>query len=482
MSFFRSVIAASLVSLIAAMALHFIGFSMGFEEFRGGYAVLSVDEDAIEDKPLKSIIQSTGLYFVGEPVCESTQWVFLDGFDSILRIPLDEYGTRVFDFDPRNDGYADKVREIFVRNGKRYAYIPLMAGNWNSDALDKKLAELMRDIPFSVNYFGIGRPLFLFFAVYTTASALLLIFIYRNRKVHRSIVNIIPMIPVLSSLGFFGAAGIGSAALLYGLFILLKEPLGDLVNPTRPHSKYFKKRMAEMYKEIILPYKNYWFFLPVFVLAFAVLVIFSQLQFLFLIAASVVSFAVFFFSLKIVSFSGVEHKRFNPITIVKRRFPEFVFPIYILPFIVGAFVTMIFTPRMSGSYDNSNRFDIIIEEKDYFDHIEFQTSFSVRRFGADSDVFPVFYPDSDGFPVMNANAASAEIRPGDYPPFPLKYLMEFFNTVNSGTRTTTDSRALGGIGDNLSLLVLLLFVLPGLIINNKLLYNKKNMRGSRKDA
>jgi len=472
MSFFRSVLVASLVSLLAAIALHFIGFSMGFEEFRGGYAVLAVD-DTIDDKPLRSIIQSTGLYFVGEPVSESSQWVLLDRFDSIQRIPLDEYHTRVLDFDPRNDGYAQKVREIFVRNGKRFAYIPLMAGNWNSDALDKKLSELMQDIPFSVNYFGIGRPLFLFFTVYAAASLILLIFIYKNRKVHRSIVNIIPMVPVLSSLGFFGAAGIGSAALLYGLFILLKEPLGDLVNPTRPHSKYFKKRMSEIKKEIILPYKNYWFFLPVFILAFAVLVIFSQLQLLFLLAAFIVSFAVFFFSLKIVSFSGVEHKRFNPITIVKRRFPEFVFPIYILPFIAGAFITMFFTPHMSGTYDTANRFDVIIEEQDYFDHIEFQSSFSTRHLGTNSSVFPVFHADADGFPVMNVNTASHEIKLGDFPAFPLKYLMEFFNTVNSGNRTRTNTRNFGGINENLSLLVLLLFILPGLIINNKLLYNVK---------
>jgi len=481
MSFFRSVLVASLFSLLAAMALHFLGFSFGYEEFRGGYAVLAV-EDTIEDKPLRSIIQSTGLYFIGEPVSESTQWIFLDGFDSIQRIPLDEYRERVFDFDPRNDGYADKVREIFVRDGKRYAYIPLMAGNWNQTALDNKLSELMDDIPFTVDYFGIGRPLLLFFIIYAAASAVLLIFIYKNRKVHRSIVNIIPMIPVLSSLGFFGAAGIGSAALLYGLFILLKEPLGDLVNPTRPHSKNFKKRMAELYKEIILPYKNYWFFLPVFIIAFSVLVIYSQLQLLFLIAVSIASFAVFFFSLKIVSFSGVEHKRFNPLTIVKRRFPEFVFPVYIFPFIVGAFVTLFFTPYMAGTYDTANKFDVIIEEQDYYNHIVFQSSFSTRNLGTASGAFPAFHYDADGLPVMNEITQGQDIKMSDFPPFPLKYLMEFFITVNSGDKADSDMRNYSGITENLSLLVLLIFILPGLIINNKLLYNVKNIMRSRKDA
>ena len=463
MSFFRSVLLASLISLLVAIALLFLGFSMGYEEFRSGYAVITTDA-SVEDRHLRSLLDTSALFFVGEPISESSQWVMLDVFDSLERVPLDTYSSRVFPFDPRNDGYADKIREVFVKDGKRYVYMPIMAGNWDTGLLNRKFDEILINIPYTVDYFGLGRPLALFFIVYAAASAILLFLCYINRKIHRSIVNIIPMIPVLSSLCFFGAAGIGCAALLFALFIILKEPLGDLVNPPAPLAKDFYKRMNQLYKEIIIPYRYYWFFLPVFIAGFTVLIIFTQLKFLFLLAAIAASFAVFFFSLKIVSFSGVEHKRFNPVTIMKRSFPEYVFPVYILAFVAGAFITMFFTPYMSGTYGFNKRFDILVDEQDYNAHILFQASFSTVQMGTSSAAFPAFIFDKDGLPSVDSRQGGQNIRLSDYPQFPLKYLMEFFNNVNNGDRLNTQTgSSSGGISERLSLIVLLIFLFPGIL-------------------
>jgi len=316
------------------------------------------------------------------------------------------------------------------------------------------------------------------------------------------------MVPVLSSLGFFGAAGIGSAALLFALFIMLKEPLNELVNP--PPLLKNKRNLKAIYKEIIAPYRYYWLFVPVFAGALSILVIFSQLKVLFLIAVTVAGFAVFFFSLKIVIFSGVEHKRFNPLTIVRRRFPEFVFPMYILPFVIGVFLTMFFTPYMSGSYDTGAKFDVIITEQDYYDHLAYQTSFSTRKLGASFSTFPSFSYDADGLVSMNKTNTSQSVKMSDFPSFPLKHLMDFFNHVNNGD-IVNSSKSTGRIQENLSLLVLLLFLFPGLVFrrknnnsnggafdgvkknsgkirsaginwNNKLLYNDNSILRSRKDA
>jgi len=512
MSFFRSVLIASLISLVAAGVLLFAGFLMGYEEFRGGYAVLSVD-DSIEDRSLRSILD-TGLLLGVEPISESSQWVMLDEFDTLRRIPLDTYHSRIFPFDPRYDGYADKLKKVFVRDGKRFVYIPLIAGNWNSSLLDKKFREILGDISYSINYYGIGRPLSLFFIVYAAASVLLLFMCYIKRKKHRSIVNIIPMVPVLSSLGFFGAAGIGCAALLFGLFILLKEPLADLVNPVGTPAAGYKEKINKLYKEIILPYRYFWLFLPVFIFGFTIFIIFSPLKLLFLIIVSAASFAVFFVSLKIVSFSGVEHRRFNPVTIMRKRFPEFVFPMYILPFVAGAFITMFFTPYMSGSYDSGVKFDAIVDEQDYYEHLAYQASFSTRQMGSLSGDFPSYFFDKDGLPSVSAASTKQSVNFSDFPPFPLKHLMEFFNNVNSGEKTNTDVNTRkhdGGLAEKLSLLILLLFLLPGLTArkkdgdsrkinfdgfkrfsgklgliginwNKKLLYNKKHSLFKRKDA
>jgi hypothetical protein len=507
MSFFRSVLLASLISLLAALGLLFLGSAMGYEEFRSGYAVLITDV-SINDRVIRSHLESGELFFGGSPISESLQWVLLDEFDSLKRIPLDQYSSRIFPFDPRNDGYADKLKQVFVRDGKRFVYVPLFAGSWKTNFLNKKFDELMGDIPYSVEYYGIGRPLFLFFGVYAIASVILLALCYAKRKIHRSIVNIIPMVPVLSSFGFFGAAGIGSAALLFALFILLKEPLNELVNP--PPLTETGHKLKRIYKEIIAPYKFYWLFLPVFAAAFSILVVFSQLKLLFLIAVTAASFAVFFFSLKIVSFSGVEHRRFNPLLIKRKRFPEFVFPMYILPFVAGAFLIMFLMPYMPGSYYPGEGFDIIISEQDYYEHIAYQALFSTRQLSTSSAAFPSFSYDTDGLVSMNKMNSNQPVKMSDFPDFPLKRLMEFFNNVNNGDivnsgKSTVRKR------ENLSLLVLLVFLFPGLFLrgksdgsrggtfddvkdnseklrltginwNNKLLYNDRSLLRSRKDA
>jgi hypothetical protein len=459
MSFFRSVLLASLISLLAGLCLLFLGSAMGYEEFRSGYAVLTTD-DSIDDKVIRSNLESGEIFFGGSPISESSQWVLLDEFDSVKKVPLDQYSLRILPFDPRNDGYADKLKGVFVKGGKRFVYVPLFAGNWKANFLDKKFSELMGTVPYSVEYYGIGRPLALFFIIYAAASAVLLVLCYLKRKVHRSIVNIIPMIPVLSSLGFFGAAGIGSAAVLFALFILLKEPLNELVNPP-PLIIKRGKNIKNIYKEIIVPYKYYWLFIPVFAAVLSVLVIFSQLKVLFLIAVTAASFAVFFFSLKIVAFSGVEHRRFNPLMILRRRFPEFVFPMYVLPLVIGAFLAMFFTPFMSGSYDSGNKFDIIVTEQDYYDHLTFQTTFSTRRLGESSSSFPAFSIDTDGLFYMNKTGAAQSVKMSDFPGFPLKHLMEFFNNVNNGD-IVNSGKSTGRIQENLSLLVLLLLLFPAL--------------------
>jgi len=507
MSFFRSVLLASLISLIAALALLFLGSAMGYEEFRGGYAVLTTDA-SLNDRDLRSLLEPSEYFFGGSPVSESSQWVLLDEFDSIKRIPLDQYSSRVFSFDPRNDGYADKIREVFVKDEKRCVYIPLVPGNWNASLLDKKFGEMLGEIPFSIDYYGIGRPLALFFIVYAAASLILLALCYLKRKTHRSIVNIIPMIPVLSSLGFFGAAGIGAAAILFALFIMFKEPLNDLINP--PPLREKKLKFKTIYREVILPYRFYWLLLPVFIGALAVLIVFSQLKLLFMIAVSVASFAVFFFSLKIVTFSGVEHRRFNPLIIVRQRFPEFIFPLYVLPFAVGAIFTLYFMPFMSGSFDYNKKFDVFVTEQDYFEHIAFQASFSTRQMGTSSAAFPDYYIDKDGLVAMDKGKVTQSVKISDYPPFPLRHLMEFFNNVNNGVKTDTTGGS-AGVSEKISLLVLLLFLLPvfipakndenngkvnlegvkknsgtlrqtGLNWNKSLLYNTKKILRSRKDA
>jgi len=467
MSFIRSCLFISLISLPAALGLLALGSVMGYEEFRGGYAVLTTG-DSIDDKTLRSSLEKGAAFFGGSPVSESSQWVMLDEFDAVRAIPLDTYSLRVASFDPRNDGYAEKVRQVFLRDGKRFVYVPLKAGNWNSSLLEKQFNDLLGNIPFSVEYYGIGRPLHLFFIAYAAASIGLFVICLVKKKSHIGAANIIVLIPVFSSLAFFGAAGIAAAALLFALFIMLREPLNELVTLTGSFLKQDGNIFKLIYKEIILSYKYYWFFLPVFALFFSALIIFSQLKVLFFLAVLICALAVFFLSLRILTFSAGSRKRFAPVLIMRHRFPEFAFSFFMLPFVIAAFLTFFFTPYMSGSYVSNSKFDAMLNEQDYLAHLSYQASFSTQQFGASFSAFPAFFLDTDGLPSMyDYNSANQAVNIDNFPPFPLKNLMDFFHNVNSGKRTDAGSGTSTRFTELMSLLVLLLFLFPGLFFRTK---------------
>ena len=455
MSFFRSFLLVCLISFAAAFGLLILGSLMGYEEFRGGYAVLSVDA-SVDDAAVVSLLQSGDNNFGGTPVSESSQWVFLDEFDSINKIPLAQYPARILPFDPRNDGYAGKLKQLFLKDEKRLFYIPLQAGNWDVNLLDKQLSSLLGDIYFSVDYYGVGRPLYLFFIAYAAASFCFFIICLIRKKQSGKIACIITLIPVLSSFAFFGAHGIACAAVFLAFFILLRDLLTEL--SILPAS-------GKIYKKYFLPYRLYWFFLLLFPPVFYILIYFSQIKLFFFISAGAAAFLVFFLSLKIMSVSRKEHKRFTPVLIMRKRSPEFVLPFYILPFAAAAVFVLFAAPYMTAVYDSEKKFDAFITEKDYYDHINFQASFSVRQINdpnVSAGAFPEFFFDADGLPSI-LSAANITVNMNDFPPFPLRNLMDFFNDVNSRNKTSSIGSS-GTIAGKLSLLVLLLFILPGLFI------------------
>jgi len=466
MSVFRSFLLICLISFSAAFGLLFLGSLMGYEEFRGGYAVVSADA-ALEDKFVLSLLDKGSHFFGGTPVSESSQWVLLDEFDSIKKIPLDQYYDRVFHFDPRNDGYADKLKEIFIKDDKRFFYIPLQAGSWNVSLINEQFDNIFGDIPYSVNYFGVGRPLYLFFAAYGAASLLFFIICLIKRKNTNGTGSIIALIPVFSSLAFFGAHGIACAAVFSAFFILLKDLCYELKiqlsgGVSRANRNFSLKRF---FKNYIFQYRFCWLFFLLFPAVFACIVYFSQVKILFICAVFASSLAVFILSQKIISVTRKKHKRFNPVLIIKQSDPKFAFPVYILPFAAAAVFVLIAAPYMTSSYDSEGKFDVTVGENDYHDHLNFQVFFSVRKIGSTSAFFPEFFYDADGLPSITVSKTQS-LNLNDFPPFPLKPLLDFFEDVNSGQRMSP-SGGTGRISDKLLLLVLLPFLLPGLFARKK---------------
>jgi len=471
MSIFRSCLLICLICLTLSFGLFLLGQAMGYEEYRGGYAVLSFDA-SVDDSFLRGLLSDTD-GFAGVPVSESSQWVMLDNFNSFETVPLDKYFSRVTSFDPRNDGYAVKLRDVFVRDGKRFVYIPLEYGNWTPVLLDKKFKTLLADIPFSGEYYGTGKPLKLFFTSYAAASLCLLIICYVKKYARHVMINAAALIPVFSSLAFFGAAGIACASLLLALFIFLKDPVNEFLILFWSSYKGNSQKFKLIYREIIKPYRTYWLFLPAFAAAVAITVVFSQLKLLFLLAVLAAACAVLFFSSKMLSLSGGGHRRFTPVLIINRRVMDFTFSFCMLPFTAAAFFAVFLSPYISGAYESDGKFDVVIEERDYYAHLAYQWGFSTRQLGSGPDSgYPVYVFGEDGLPSPDeTHGAEQAFNTEDFPSFPLRHLVDFFQGVNSAEKTGGKNNR--GLSETPVLAVLLLFAIP-LFIKRKDVYSPKN--------
>ncbi|MCL2473083.1 MAG: hypothetical protein FWF26_05325, partial [Treponema sp.] len=86
-----------------------------------GFAVLSLDESQ-NDREIQELLYSKG---IKDFFSESTQVVPVDDFGSLKMVPLDSFRNEIEKFDPRDDGYAQKLSSFFVRDGKRFFFLPL---------------------------------------------------------------------------------------------------------------------------------------------------------------------------------------------------------------------------------------------------------------------------------------------------------------------------------------------------------------------
>jgi hypothetical protein len=86
-----------------------------------GFAALTLDA-SYPDRQIRELLAYGG---VKTAIGESSQWVFLEDFGGLEQVPLDRYWERVEPFDPRNDGYAERLQSFFVFNGERRIFIGL---------------------------------------------------------------------------------------------------------------------------------------------------------------------------------------------------------------------------------------------------------------------------------------------------------------------------------------------------------------------
>jgi hypothetical protein len=371
-----------------------------------------------------------------EIVSESSQWVLLDGFGGLERIPLDEYKNRLEPRDPRNDGYAEKLRSFFVREGKRLFFIPLSG----SGPAEKRISALLGDLPFSLEYPGAGTPLLLCLLLFCCAAFGALYFAGPAPPV-------LPCIPPGLGRAFLGFPGIVLGALPAGLALLLRKPFTELCALFRAGPSNPPERGRRIPGDIFRLWKHHWLLVPVFAAAYGLLAFFSASGIragqrgLFFLFAGGVFFAhpgLLFFSLTVFSRRGDTrgHVRFSPLPIMNESLRVSAFSRVALPYGLAALLLLLLNPfpaPLESSPAGNGGFPV--NEADYLSHVEFQRGFSFRSLesdggaGRDGQSYPGFVMGGDGLVHLAGSP-----RPGDgpaperdleIPPFPLKKLTDF---------------------------------------------------------
>jgi hypothetical protein len=465
-----------IVSVILSSGLLWLGISRMPERVSGNYAVLVFDE-AVPDRTVRERLENAGVTGL---ISESGQYVLLDVFDSLESIPLDEYETRVLPFDPRNDGYAQKLRSLFVRDGKRYFYLssgffPL--GNISFPGLNKILASEFNDYPYSLEVIKskttAAFPLALF------GVAVLAFFIIKplRRGLSPSASLLLPCLPPLVPLATGGAAGFAMAALLAGFSFLLAgfrlektqyRNRGSATPPFVTRNSAHQSEKTEVPLRLLLPF--------LFLACYTVLAFFSGFPLFLSMPVLGIFCGVLIFSMRFTPvgekvfpnrsnrLSGTGHRRFFPVQIISRKENGLSFAWVMLPFAVPA-LALAFTV-FETSVSSSSGFPFpppgLISEADWQDHFYFQSSFSdTSLYDADANMSEYEF-SQDGLlsPTPHSPLPTPHI-----PPFPLG---GFLSDFDAGTKQPKPVAPLGshsaaGLVDILSALVPLAFIIPALI-------------------
>jgi hypothetical protein len=421
---------AVLVSMAVSAVFCIMGVSLASAKGKAVYAEL-VCSESVPDREIRERLENIG--FSGM-VSESGQWVLLDSFGGMERVPLDEYDSRVLSFDPRNDGYAQKLRSLFVRDGKRYVYIPLDSAAARPSKLGKSFASALGDIDYSFETGGpasASRPAGLYLALFCFSA--LAFFAARPLRPAegRESAALIPLLPALAPLALGGASGFALASLLAGCAVLLAGPCLE----------WFAFHRHKP------PPALCWLLPPLFIICYAIIAFFCALPLVFTLSVFVFFCGVLAVSLQDAYRSATGNadkawgallfkrlipprRRFSPVPILGRRSFFFTFSWAMIPFaaigLVLACVEMIEPVQKPDSSFLPPSIALI--ETDYQAHYRFQSTFSFRSLHDPSGGGPMnVFEMNGGLPVQNGSM-EMDNSPSAAPPFPLADFVRFLNT------------------------------------------------------
>jgi hypothetical protein len=442
----KPVIIVIIASLVSGILLFFLSFAapaggkspvvrLSGTKVPYGYAVLTVDA-SWPDLSIRELLAGEGIF---NTIGESSQWVFLDDFGELEKVPLDSYSERVEPFDPRNDGYAERLRSFFVNQGSRRIFIPLKG----TVSLEGRVRAALGDIPFSLSVLtppegtrSVVLPGILFipaaaFTLFLSGEALLTAF----------------FLPLWAVLAGQGVPGFAVLAILAGLFRFLREPVRD----------YF---MVRRYGKS--SWQPLWGALPqgiLFLVALGGIMIFGAVR-----PLTVILGFLFFLALLGVSLWAESHRearrghiRFRqvPITGIHRGFALRPSPCVriMAPFTLAALVLLLAPgariPHASSRDWTGWKSPLPLNAEAYSAHVAFQRAFSLMPLGTpfplETDPAQDYLRYSlaedgliDGAAPGESVDSDESVDSFEIPPFPLEGLIDFFTNysyTDPGTET-----------------------------------------------
>jgi hypothetical protein len=461
-------------SLTAAVLLFAVSFALAplRDAVASAYMVLEVDESA----PDRELTEALSIMFKGKVLSESSQWVFLDDFGELQQIPLDEYDRRVEPFDPRNDGYAARVRSFFVRNGKRFFFIPRPRNFWEQGNIEKNMSAALDSVQSGLSWSltSQSKPkaevsphaqpgpkflrasglfayrqwpgqLYLGFCLILFAAAVITGFFLLKPRLLAAV-----LFPVLAGLCLWGAPGFALAAILSLLAGLLPEPVRELCYSLGGKKfRYHSESRSRLLRNSFAPHRFCWFFSPVLLLLYGFAAAAGRVP-LSLAALTFICFSIifFFFFLAEANRDAGDHVRFVPVLIMPVK--RLNFPKIILPFAFASCLAFIFSGFSGGiSVNDTPSYPPPISAAEYQVHGKYQKYFSLIPLGGGFDEAAYFHynMDEDGLIENAGSPIDAVALPGGllsgeggsgargmdggvdlsvaFPPFPLASVMSF---------------------------------------------------------
>ncbi|WP_010261423.1 hypothetical protein [Treponema primitia] len=379
-----------------------------------GYAVLTLD-DSYPDRLIQELLTQGG---VKNLIGESSQWVFLDDFGELERIPLDIYPDRVEPFDLRNDGYAEQLRSFFVFQGDRRLFISLR-GNFGD--LEGRIKAALGDIPFSLSVLTPPRSVLLPGILFIAAAAFALLF-------SEDLLFTALFLPLWAVLAGLGVPGFALMAVLAGLSRLLREPVRE----------YFVSRRYGKPALGTLASRGTWILSALFLIALGFIAVLGALPPLSVIMGLLFFLAILCLSLWAEAYREAHqgHIRFLPVQITgiarrPSRYSRIMFP-FTLAALVLLFLPMFFTGNSTGnSSPAASRVWTGWKGPEaptaarYREHVEFQRIFSFMPLGEPSQGYLRYSLAEDGLIDSNNSGEIVFEDPMEIPPFPLEGLIDF---------------------------------------------------------